>query len=53
MQRRPGLAALAGALLCALLLCAGCSLFTSKSKAAKKKADEPTVLVPFVNRIAL
>jgi outer membrane protein assembly factor BamB len=53
IQGRPGLAALAGALLCAALLCAGCSLFTSKAKAAKKKADEPTVLVPFANRIAL
>jgi outer membrane protein assembly factor BamB len=50
---RPGLAALAGALLCAALLCAGCSLFTSKAKAAKKKADEPTVLLPLANRIAL
>jgi outer membrane protein assembly factor BamB len=53
MKGRPGLAALAGALLCAALLCAGCSMFTSKAKLAKKKADEPAALVPFDNRIAL
>ena len=42
---------------CALLLCAGCSMFSSmfssKAKIAKKKADEPAVLVPFANRIGL
>ena len=51
--RRPGPAALVGALLCVTLLCAGCSLFKSKASVAKKKADEPAVLVPFVNRIEL
>jgi outer membrane protein assembly factor BamB len=40
---------LLGVLLCAALLCAGCS---STSK-AKKKADAPAVLVPFANRIEL
>jgi outer membrane protein assembly factor BamB len=47
---RPSLAALVGALVCAALLCAGCS---STAKKAKKKADEPAALVPFVNRIEL
>jgi outer membrane protein assembly factor BamB len=55
---RVSLAALAGVLACALLLCAGCSvfngsIFTSKAKVAKKKADEPMQLVPFANRIDL
>ena len=49
---------LVGALACALLLCAGCSVFngsvfTSKAKIAKKKAEEPMALVPFANRIDL
>ncbi len=56
--RRPGLVALLGALACAALLCAGCSvfngsIFNSKAKLAKKKAEEPMVLVPFANRIEL
>jgi len=50
---RPSLAALTVALLCATLLSAGCSLFTSKAKVAKKKADAPMELVPFANRIDL
>jgi outer membrane protein assembly factor BamB len=50
---RLGLAALSGALLCTALLCAGCSLFTSKAKTAQKKADDPMTLVPFANRIEL
>jgi outer membrane protein assembly factor BamB len=47
------LAALVGALLCAALLCAGCSYFTSKAKIAKKKAEDPMELVSFPNHIEL
>ena len=55
---RPSRVALVGVLACAALLCAGCSvfngsIFTSKAKIAKKKADEPMALVPFANRIEL
>ncbi len=50
---RPSLAGLSLALLCAVLLCAGCSWFTSKTTAAKKKADAPLALEPFPNRIEL
>ncbi len=55
---RPSRVALVGALVCAALLCAGCSVFngsffTSKAKIAKKKAEEPMALVPFANRIEL